>query len=372
MEFKKRSPGLDSPAFAQSAKRGHAEALEETPAAERAKRVKKRKNRASKDGRVSDGYIEQNDWVSFDSTPVFTSSKARQATPVKPPTPFRLKLEKWEDDTKDGTKKKGRDINRETNEGPKYPVKQNIRKIEERDGKTMPEQDLKGDGMRPVKKDDREDTEAVASSKTERKRTDFPTEETTGLSPKHKPSPMTASPAPSEAADQKSNEFEGSFTPTGSKTLKAINKRLKSLDAKLSSTPPDLLTQDMHSLRGEMTQLQQRLQCDELRATIRHEMLFNALVKVSTDVGALSRQLQLQLQLQKDDAGETAAAATPGAASAAAKEKHKAGLKQSRKTLEQCLRIYSEDMNKASSADEVKKLGSLCVQYAGDLFKTLG
>jgi hypothetical protein len=45
---------------------------------------------------------------------------------------------------------------------------------------------------------------------------------------------------------------------------------------------------------------------------------------------------------------------------------------QSRKTLEQCLAIYTEDMDRAGTREEVVKYGGLAVQYAGDLFKTLG
>jgi hypothetical protein len=60
------------------------------------------------------------------------------------------------------------------------------------------------------------------------------------------------------------------------------------------------------------------------------------------------------------------------AASKEARDKMSKSMQQSRKTLEQCLRIYTEDMNRAGSSEEVAKYGGLVVQYAGDLFKTLG
>ena len=47
-------------------------------------------------------------------------------------------------------------------------------------------------------------------------------------------------------------------------------------------------------------------------------------------------------------------------------------MQQARKTMEQCLRIYSEDMEKATTSEEVERYAGLVVKYAGDLFKTLG
>lgn len=57
---------------------------------------------------------------------------------------------------------------------------------------------------------------------------------------------------------------------------------------------------------------------------------------------------------------------------AAAAHRRTASMRQSRKTLEQCLRTFTEDMNRAGSAEEVEKYGGFCVKYARDLFKTLG
>jgi hypothetical protein len=193
-------------------------------------------------------------------------------------------------------------------------------------------------------------------------------------------------------------------TPSGTKTLKAINKHLKALEAKLtttttaSSSSPDQITYEIISLRSTMSQLQTRLECDELRASIRHNMLFNALVKVSTDVGMLSgmiQQVQEQPQVvdgqgQNDGAdadgsgennttngaivvnGTPRVSASVAAAVTAAKDKRGKAMRQSRKTYEQCLGIYTEDMNRAGDREGVEKYGGLCVQYAGDLFKTLG
>ncbi|KAH6623757.1 hypothetical protein F5144DRAFT_595869 [Chaetomium tenue] len=74
--------------------------------------------------------------------------------------------------------------------------------------------------------------------------------------------------------------------------------------------------------------------------------------------------------------GVSGVGGTPRAGSAAAareiREKLSKSMLQSRKTLEQCLAIYTEDMDRAETREEVVKYGGLAVQYAGDLFKTLG
>ncbi|KAK3291941.1 uncharacterized protein B0H64DRAFT_420151 [Chaetomium fimeti] len=64
-----------------------------------------------------------------------------------------------------------------------------------------------------------------------------------------------------------------------------------------------------------------------------------------------------------------------GGGSAAAREvreKVNRSMLQSRKTLERCLGSYTVDMERAGTREEVAKYGGLAVQYAGDLFKTLG
>jgi hypothetical protein len=157
-----------------------------------------------------------------------------------------------------------------------------------------------------------------------------------------------------------------------------------------------------------MSQLHARLECDDLRASIRHSMLFNALVKVSTDVGVLGglvQEVQQQQQLVVDGQGQgqndgsdadgennnittangssgvngtprSAVNGTPrasaSAAAAAAKDKRGKMMRQSRKTYERCLEIYTGDMDRAGDREKVGKYGELCVKYAGDLFKTLG
>lgn len=177
--------------------------------------------------------------------------------------------------------------------------------------------------------------------------------------------------------------------PAGTKTLKAINKHLKALEAKLTTTTPDSgsdnhIPHALDALRSDITQLHARLECAELRAAIRHDMLFNALVKVSTDIGVLQGQVQLQQQVdghnqnqggggQNDGAdGETVNGTPRAIATAAARDRRGKMMQQSRKTYEQCLRGFTEDMNRAGEREEVEKYGGLCVQYAGDLFKTLG
>jgi hypothetical protein len=75
-----------------------------------------------------------------------------------------------------------------------------------------------------------------------------------------------------------------------------------------------------------------------------------------------------RVKLKKEKDGIVAAAA----AIKESKDKQKVSLRKSRKTLKQCLRSYTGDMDRAGSMDDVKKYGGLCVQYAEDLFKTLG
>jgi hypothetical protein len=271
----------------------------------------------------------------------------------------------------------------------------------------------------PAKKDTKK--ESAKKPKADSKR-----EEPKRSSKKH--SPKTA-PAPTPMAlnpdmdtdmdidiDPPSPKEETALTtPSGTKTLKAINKHLKALEAKLTTTTApssspnqNQVTQELAALRSAMTQLHARLECDELRASIRHSMLFNALVKVSTDVGVLGglvQEVQQQQQLVVDGQGQgqndgsdadgennttttnngstgvngtprSAVNGTPragaSAAAAAAKDKRGKMMRQSRKTYERCLEIYTGDMNRAGDREKVGKYGELCVKYAGDLFKTLG
>lgn len=212
-------------------------------------------------------------------------------------------------------------------------------------------------------------------------------------------------------------ETDGLAAPAGTKTLKAINKRLKALEASLVAAPPSSLCSSSSSasggldkekdtdrrleamavaLRADVARLQERLDRDEARATIRHEILFNALVKVTGDVCALGGEVVWLLAQDQRDQRERlvdgnggssgtgdgrggdigASNSTPRAATAGStrevKDRLSRSMQQSRKTLEQCLRIYTEDMNRADSKEEVAKYGGLVVQYAGDLFKTLG
>ncbi len=221
-------------------------------------------------------------------------------------------------------------------------------------------------------------------------------------------------------------------TPAGTKTLKAINKHLKTLTTALATNPDQASRkeEELSTLRDSITQLQTRLGLDALRASARHTILFNALIKVSSDISALSNQItehhqqeqerDIQTSIDSTDpmmilGSDTAtAAATPrgatkdknkdshdnntGAGNATkdnnsntankeqtprkkthqkearkeARDKRALRMQQARKTMEQCLRIYSEDMEKATTGEEVERYAGLVVKYAGDLFKTLG
>lgn len=195
--------------------------------------------------------------------------------------------------------------------------------------------------------------------------------------------------------------------PAGTKTLKAINKHLKAISATLAGTTTTTATnplstaahnntnnnEAMHTelshLRTDIARLHDRLARDTLRAAARHEMLFNALIKVSSDVLTLASAVHDNnnnntttptIPAPHEDGTDAAVMATTnggGTPRAGGKEKEvrerlSRSMLQSRKTLEQCLRIYSGDMDRAGSVEEVARYAGLVVQYAGDLFKTLG
>jgi hypothetical protein len=399
MKFQQNMRG-SSPA-AGSTKRASTEALDESPAAKRAKRVKHDKKRRSKAGQNLDGFVAEDDWVFSNGSPATGSPMGRRETPIKSITPFPLKsahkmhglksAEKLKAETESETKKEELKAN-DLNQNAKYP-EHGSPKTAANTAKTRAERESKSNPKHQVKKNGLKATPTVEPTKADTKKESL-TELATFTTSK---SPRSSAPASSPPLDSAishlpngtNNSTEISSAPTGTRTLKSINKHLKSLEAKLSTTttnPCSPPTTEISTLRNDITALYQRLDRAELRAAIRHEMLFNALIKVSTDVGRVSDQLvQMQQQQQQQEGqvqnedGSTAttttdetASAIVTAASAAAKDKHSASLKQSRKTLEQCLRIHTENMNRAGSGEEVVKFGGLCVQYAGDLFKTLG
>ncbi|KAL2268248.1 hypothetical protein VTJ83DRAFT_3094 [Remersonia thermophila] len=176
--------------------------------------------------------------------------------------------------------------------------------------------------------------------------------------------------------------------PAGTRTLKAISKHLKHMAAKLDASrqptadpegkanaatssegnPPTMADASasasalatttttttamaMATLHEAVAHLHTRVELADLRASVRHDVLFSALFKVATDVSELSQAVhknQHQHQHQHQQ------------------------LLTSRKTYEQCLRIYTADMDRASTREEAAKFGQLVLKYVGDLLKTLG
>ncbi|KAL2166953.1 hypothetical protein VTG60DRAFT_1911 [Thermothelomyces hinnuleus] len=222
---------------------------------------------------------------------------------------------------------------------------------------------------------------------------------------KEEPTIASSPVQPTAAADKTTATATDVLTaPTSTKTLKAINKRLKALETGLAASSASrrptkkdqsLPRKEIVALRTDIARLHDRVGRDELRAAFRHSMLFNSLTKLAGDVGALSGEVALLLagdrreQAERDHPAEGAAeggqgagadiagagsAGTPRAAVVARDSRYRLtkSMQQSRKTLEQCLRRYTEDMNRAESKDDVVKYGGLVVQYAGDLFKTFG
>jgi hypothetical protein len=228
----------------------------------------------------------------------------------------------------------------------------------------------------------------------------------------------TTAVSPEPVVERASSPLISEASSADAKTLKSINKRLKSIEARLhvltsaSATTvssgteepdkqrlilhPTFTASELQSLRVEVSHLKSRIEANAIRSAVRHEILFTALTKVSADVNKLSATVAsilervafpstLQIQPTDDQesvesASETGTGAangsvlTPNSAAkktARSKEKMRAAMDQARKNMEQCLRMLNEDMNKAETAEEAEKFGQLCVRYAEDLFKTL-
>lgn len=432
---------------------------EQSPAAKRAKRVKHAKKRRAKNERDSEDYVEQQDWVYFDTSPATGSPIVQKQSPAKPPTPFPLKLAAHQFQAQksagkahggaelDVVQKEETKIKHTLSDGGKHSPTHDATKTAANTRKIRAERDFKSKTKHAVNNGSAKISAVAGPSKPaiqhQRAAEEFPMDLSSpaGITPpidytfKAFPNPRISPPLTSKKSnpdapqvtihntDSTSEPAEAvqplasptlpaGAAPAGTKTLKAINKHLKALEAKLTAAGcanhNDSTEQnkndsmEIRSLRNDLTRLQSRLERDELRAAVRHEVLFNSLVKVSSDVAALGRLVQAheqQPQQENNDekvqgAGNShsiteAAAADAehlgGCATPRAKKtkdnamhngggsgKRKAGMEQSRKTLEQCLRIYTEDLNRASSAEDVSKYGGLCVQYARDLFKTLG
>ncbi|KAK4124356.1 hypothetical protein N657DRAFT_689920 [Parathielavia appendiculata] len=462
----------DSSSKIGSTKRGFSDEAQESPTENQAKRAKHNKKRRSKSERDPDGYVEQQDLISFDQTSALFSPIAhmQKQTPIKPPAPFPFKeahrayVQKSAEITKEAL---GGESKKNVKESLKQPTAQdnpkteaNTRKkvraepsvnktandrVEDANSKitgvTAPpkEEHISKKRRKRPNRHERPQVPAVAGP-SKPKATDKPAPAPKELTPlsditapvdysfKAYPDPppvqflpFTKSRASREAQNGNTKAPNATpvddipkntitaiepnilpipeaalATPAGTKTLKIINKHLKALEETINGHPSQL-NNTCDALRADIAKLHERLSRDELRASIRHAIIFNALIKVSCDLCALNGRADKHQQQHDEhdndhptvpDGGETHKSATtaPGKdkdkdREAAIKDKDRLdslkskkarSIQQARKTLEQCLRIYTEDMNRAASTDEVARYGVLCVQYAGDLFKTLG
>ncbi|KAK4462598.1 hypothetical protein QBC42DRAFT_296735 [Cladorrhinum samala] len=172
------------------------------------------------------------------------------------------------------------------------------------------------------------------------------------------------------------SDHESAALPSGTRTLKSINKRLKSLDAKLSTAPAEnpVLNDEVAAIRHlqeDVFSLSQRIHRDEIRAQVRHQIMFNGLKTLFVAVNKLAEDVKsadaMEDEAREKGHGERKPNEGEGKAHGEVKPKNT----MSTKTLEHCLGKYMEDLGRASTGDEVNKVGKLCVQYAGDLFKTL-
>ncbi|KAK1753375.1 hypothetical protein QBC47DRAFT_403717 [Echria macrotheca] len=114
----------------------------------------------------------------------------------------------------------------------------------------------------------------------------------------------------------------------------------------------------LETVRGDIARLDQRRRTDELRAIYRHEILFNALKKVSEDLNGLKQAYTASRNESGDQVENSAVKAKP--------TPHK----DARHTMELCLNRYVESLNKATEPNDIKINGELCLTYADRLFRT--
>ena len=167
----------------------------------------------------------------------------------------------------------------------------------------------------------------------------------------------------------------GKSSAASVKDLKTVTKRLQSLDDRLGAYPKTL-QKELASLKDSIHALEERTQRNEIRAAIRHDIIFDALKKISQDVNQVRSESlkRAAAEMATDDEGGEGSSTVLGSGEKISKRKIKVpkspGKNQARKTMERCLNQYMDKMNNAVSVDEVKQTGSLCKQYAEDLIKT--
>ncbi|KAK4201668.1 hypothetical protein QBC40DRAFT_171051 [Triangularia verruculosa] len=120
------------------------------------------------------------------------------------------------------------------------------------------------------------------------------------------------------------------------------------------------LTKELREVFNGMVKLSGRVHRDEMRAGIRHEILFDGMKKVVGELAVVKRQ------------GE-AVVEHLGLRTVSPKERRKweekDQNKEGRKALESCLKFHLEDMGRAREKGQLEEKGRLAVEYAG---KVLG
>ncbi|KAK3376863.1 hypothetical protein B0T24DRAFT_231335 [Lasiosphaeria ovina] len=179
---------------------------------------------------------------------------------------------------------------------------------------------------------------------------------------------------------------------TDSNGLKKTNKRLKKIEESLSVQPVNV-AEELESIKKSLATMEANQQCEKARAIFRHEILFNSIKKVSQDVNRIKQQQSMARQQAKEEehdkivinldpdipAVNSPKADKKGASAGTPKPVHKDWVspktgnrkKDSKRAMEQCLRLFMEQMNDAATADSVRSKGELCIQYAEDLLKTM-
>ncbi|KAK3486687.1 uncharacterized protein B0T23DRAFT_324599 [Neurospora hispaniola] len=172
---------------------------------------------------------------------------------------------------------------------------------------------------------------------------------------------------------------------------------------------------ELFTIKQNLAALEQRIEANELRASIRQDILFNALKRISMDVNKLSTlKVRGEAQVKADHNGHHSNGSpdsspiglarsvrattvgprgsvhsvtpiplpklgkravsshhreTPASGTGAAKVAGTAAIAEARKNQDKLLKGFTEDLNAAKDAKTAEIKGRLCVKYADDLFK---
>lgn len=173
------------------------------------------------------------------------------------------------------------------------------------------------------------------------------------------------------------------------KESREVAERLQAIHDKMTDKANETIRNELVSLRESVRLLEERIQRNEVRAAIRHDILFDALKKISEDVNKIRSNSTTMMSMSSMSGSEENGSSVSGenseigSASPPPNKKRFRVTKSpgpqkavpaqptaARKTMERCLSQYMDEMNSASTAEEVKKRGELCKKYAENLIKT--